>query len=292
MTDEIQAYTAARIAKLTDVKELVKIKNMADAATVFYTAQDDDATSQQMKEISMRSARQAGVVLLPPDQGGLTPRELGGRPENNSLASLTSYQQVVEDAGISGNTANKWQKVARVPDDKFEIYFTEAEYKNWEYTLASLLRFAGDWYDRSDTGVWETPQWLFDLLDDEFHFRLDVCALPENAKCKKYYTPDDNALEQEWTGSCWMNPPYGDVVGHWLAKAKVSAASGATVVCLVPARTDTSWWWDNCIGGEIRFIKGRLEFVGSTSAAPFPSAVVVLSPGHKRKVVWWDVRPQ
>ena len=127
-------------------------------------------------------------------------------------------------------------------------------------------------------------------MNKEFKFTLDVCALPENTKCKRYYTPDDDALEQEWKGTCWMNPPYGTAIKEWMGKAKREAINGSTVVCLVPARPDTNWWWDNCIDAEIRFIKGRLEFVGGDTGAPFPSAVIVMRPKNKAKVVWWDVQ--
>lgn len=37
----------------------------------------------------------------------------------------------------------------------------------------------------STTDLWETPQDFFDKLNDEFCFDLDVCALPENAKCRR-----------------------------------------------------------------------------------------------------------
>jgi len=62
-----------------------------------------------------------------------------------------------------------------------------------------------------------------------------------------------------------------------MKKAYESALAGATVVCLVPARTDTAWWFDYCAKGEIRFIKGRLKFGGSKNVAPFPSAIIVFS---------------
>ena len=89
---------------------------------------------------------------------------------------------------------------------------------------------------------WETPRDLFDKLNEEFNFELDVCATSENAKCKKYYSPEEDGLKEEWKGLCWMNPPYGREIGKWMKKAYESALAGATVVCLVPARTDTAWW--------------------------------------------------
>ena len=50
----------------------------------------------------------------------------------------------------------------------------------------------------SATDLWETPQSFFDKLNDEFHFECDVCALPENAKCKKFYSPEEDGLSKNW----------------------------------------------------------------------------------------------
>lgn len=132
-------------------------------------------------------------------------------------------------------------------------------------------------YSSKDT-VWETPQWLFDRLNSVFHFGTDVCATPENAKCHHFFTEAEDGLKQDWTGNCWMNPPYGREIGRWVRKAYESAQAGATVVCLLPARTDTSWWHGYCEAGQYAFIRGRLKFSNSMNSAPFPSAVVVFSP--------------
>jgi uncharacterized protein YjiS (DUF1127 family) len=87
----------------------------------------------------------------------------------------------------------------------------------------------------SDYGAWETPQWLFDALHAEFHFECDVCALPENTKCPRYFTPDLDSLRQPWRGVCYMNPPYGDEIYRWVQKAFEASLYGATVVCLYRA---------------------------------------------------------
>lgn len=130
----------------------------------------------------------------------------------------------------------------------------------------------------STTDMWETPQEFFDKWNAIYNFDLDVCAIPENAKCEQYFTPEQDALQQEWKGACWMNPPYGREIGRWVKKAYESATkNGATVVCLLPARTDTAWWHDYCMRGYITFIRGRLKFGGNRNSAPFPSAVVVFN---------------
>lgn len=125
----------------------------------------------------------------------------------------------------------------------------------------------------SKSDCWETPQAFFDDLNNLFHFTVDACALPENAKCEKYFTPEQDGLQQEWTGTVWCNPPYGREIGKWVKKA---AASECTVVMLLPARTDTAWFHDYIYGhAEIRFVRGRLKFGGCKNSAPFPSMVVI-----------------
>lgn len=124
----------------------------------------------------------------------------------------------------------------------------------------------------SNTGLWETPQDLFDKLNAIHHFTYDVCALPENAKCDKYYTPEIDGLSQVWSGVCWCNPPYGREIGKWVKKAY---ESNCKVVMLLPARTDTRWFHDYCIKGDIEFLRGRLKFGGSENSAPFPSMIVI-----------------
>ena len=138
----------------------------------------------------------------------------------------------------------------------------------------------------SSSEEWGTPQKLFNRLNQEFNFTLDICASKENAKCHKYYTKEENALKKEWGGIIWMNPPYGRQIGNWVKKAKEAARQEkATVVCLLPARTDTAWWHDYVMkANEIRLIRGRLKFGDGKGSAPFPSAIVVFKKGLASKV--------
>ena len=146
---------------------------------------------------------------------------------------------------------------------------------------------------------WATPQAFFDAQNFIYNFTLDVCASATNAKCARYYTPADDGLKQSWAGErCWMNPPYGRVIGDWMRKAYAESKRGALVVCLIPARTDTAWWHDCAIKGDVTFIRGRLKFCavdgnplrkyprikgGDTpsNSAPFPSALVVFKPQNR-----------
>lgn len=168
-------------------------------------------------------------------------------------------------------------------EDVWDCLVTEAE--------SEIRRFLGVWQTRlprgrsqrgleallsSKTDEWATPQSLFDSVNAELGpFELDVCATSENAKCKRYFTKASDGLRQPWIGKCWMNPPYGHVIRKWMKKAYESCLEGATVVCLVPARTDTGWWHNFSMKGEIRYLRGRIKFGNAKNSAPFPSALVI-----------------
>ena len=104
---------------------------------------------------------------------------------------------------------------------------------------------------------WRTPKALFDRLNDEFKFEIDLCAEPNTALCDKFFTKDDDALKQKWSGVCWINPPYGNQIAAWMEKAYFESRNpGTVIVCLIPSRTDTDWWHRFVMrSNEIRFIK-------------------------------------
>lgn len=140
----------------------------------------------------------------------------------------------------------------------------------------------------SARGDWATPNDVYDDLNEEFNFTLDVCATPENTKCERFFKGNEG-LTKSWYGeTCFMNPPYGREIGQWIEKAHSEvlkdihasseySAFRTKIIGLLPARTDTAWFWDHILTPkyEIRLIRGRLRFVGALASAPFPSMVVI-----------------
>lgn len=128
---------------------------------------------------------------------------------------------------------------------------------------------------------WRTPPALFAALDAEFSFTLDAAADAGNALCARHFDARTNALWQRWDGgggAVWVNPPYHGNLPRFMEKAYLAALGGATVVCLVPSRTDVRWWHRYVMrASEIRFVRGRLSF-SEAGPAPFASAVVVFRP--------------
>lgn len=128
----------------------------------------------------------------------------------------------------------------------------------------------------SDSVEWATPWELFNHLDSEFHFTLDVCASKGLEKCDRYFTPEIDGLSQNWDNEiCWMNPPYGSEIKNWVEKA--SKQRGGVVVALLPNRTDTKWYkqFVEPCASEIRLIAGRVKFGNAQTGAPFPSMIAI-----------------
>ncbi|WP_242846317.1 phage N-6-adenine-methyltransferase [Anaeromassilibacillus senegalensis] len=125
---------------------------------------------------------------------------------------------------------------------------------------------------------------FFEKLNEEFNFKLDAAATDKTAKCSRYFTPETDGLKSSWKvegdGAVFCNPPYGREIEKWVQKSYNEAQSGTTIVLLIPARTDTSYFHKYIYGkAEIRFVRGRLKFTDENGkekdSAPFPSMIVV-----------------
>lgn len=141
----------------------------------------------------------------------------------------------------------------------------------------------------SRTDEWATPIHLFDSLNGEFDFDLDVAATKRNAKCRKYFTQREDGLKQNWHRQSkkkriFCNPPFGNQIGLWVKKALAESQKGCIVVLLIPFRPDTSYLHDYVFNKayEIRLIRGRLKYNDGEQTAPFPTAVIIFKKGYHR----------
>lgn len=133
----------------------------------------------------------------------------------------------------------------------------------------------------SNSDEWATPLEIFNELNNEFNFNLDVCATESNHKCNLFFTQKDDGLSKKWGGyRVFCNPPYSNI-SEWVKKAYYESFTPNTlIVLLIPARTDTKYFQEYIYHrAEIRFIKGRLKFGDSKTSAPFPSMIVIYRAG-------------
>lgn len=136
------------------------------------------------------------------------------------------------------------------------------------------------------TDKWNTPQSIYQQLDEEFHFDFDPC--PSNFFRETLFERpqsteiDRDGLLCEWGDVNFVNPPYSQI-DRWIKKGWKEFRKGKTVIFLIPSRTDTVWWHEYVMKAtEIRFIRGRLKFGDAKNSAPFPSAIIVfLSSSEK-----------
>jgi phage N-6-adenine-methyltransferase len=133
-----------------------------------------------------------------------------------------------------------------------------------------------------ETDLWETPDYIFDALNDKFYFTLDPCATKENAKCKYFFTEKENGLKQSWNGAIiFCNPPYSrGNIDLWVKKC-FDNRRHQTVVALLPVSTSADWFQKYCIGQTLLFVDKRIRFIGAKYTAPFSSVIVHFNDENK-----------
>lgn len=144
---------------------------------------------------------------------------------------------------------------------------------------------------KSESEVYSTPIRLFEAVDAEFGFTLDVCANADNAKCASFFDEEIDGLKQDWTGVCWMNPPFNKELKKWVLKARAeSKKHGSVVCCLVPFRGNTLWFRDVCMDAEIRFIIGEVNFNELERGLWLPMCLMIFGTGKEGTFRYLDYK--
>lgn len=155
---------------------------------------------------------------------------------------------------------------------------------------------------------WETPDIVFDPLNDEFNFVLDACANVNNSKCDLWLSEKTDALTVDWAkyltnigkpdGYIWCSPPPSNMI-QWAKKIREEAAKGVNIVTLTAARVNTRWFKDLYLSDtdlvyvpvcQLRFLQPKITYVGASNNAPFPSCVGIFSLNVKRVSMWYNYK--
>mgnify|MGYP000859488223 CR=1 FL=1 len=134
-----------------------------------------------------------------------------------------------------------------------------------------------------------TPDWLFKALDEEFIFTVDAAASRANAKCERFWSKETDALQQSWAGErVFCNPPYSRGMVHaFFTKAMLETRSGSCrlAVLLIPTYTEREWFHVSRNSFEVRFVRGRIQFVGGASSARGNHMIIIF---RSKDWAWWS----
>ncbi len=91
-----------------------------------------------------------------------------------------------------------------------------------------------------------TPKEIWKELSSEFSFTVDACASDKNHLVDKYWTKENNALNQDWDGEIiYCHPMYDRNIPNFIKKAY---ESNCLCVFLLPASTNSvyfhQYFWD------------------------------------------------
>lgn len=169
----------------------------------------------------------------------------------------------------------------------------ESYRSNDDYELKNNPLLKLEWNSNPERDNWATPRSLIERLEKEFgKFDLDVCASEKNKVCERFYSKEQNGLEQDWSGLVWCNPPYSNKL-EWIEKAHLEAQKGAKTIVLLPAFTETHFFRELKAKSQwLLFLNGRLVFNEheQKETAKFSSVLAFFNiPKNEMEDLGWSV---
>ena len=241
----------------TDIDEVKEIRDKAEALRIYAKQAGESLEMQnQCAEIKIRAERRAGELL------GETVGHSGGSPLHHERDL---------PKGISEIKSHRWQKIANIPEGKFEEHITKVKNKEEELTTAGLLRFGYPYIPSSvSQDEWETPDVYIHAIKQilgeiDFDPATNESA-QERIQAEKYYIKEHNALDKPWKGKIWLNPPYSyPLVEHFINKLiKEYEGGNVTEAILVVNNATDTRWFIRLSKYLVCFTKGRINFWDAT----------------------------
>jgi len=296
------ACRALALAKSVD--EVQAIRNSAAALRAYAKQAKNRQLEIDAVEIRLRAERRVGeLIAAQKETVGLakgTKGQLKGRDRSGGSVTVPPEDiATLAEAGIDKHLADRARRLAELQPAEFEAHLADWKDRQQEPTT----RVAANIHFSSDTPEHYTPKLILDAVVACLgQIDLDPCSNTgaPNVPALRYFTADDDGLVQTWTGTVYMNPPYGRAIDDWIVKLCAEHKDGQVTeaIALLPARTDTQWFirlrdYACC------FVEGRLTFVGNDDPAPFPSAVFYLGDDLGKFVyyfapigdIWQRVQP-
>lgn len=265
-------YEAAKYALqlARDIDEVKDIRDKAQAMAAYARQAKDTQLVEWATEIKVRAERRAGEMLA-----GME-KQHGARGTGKKVESHDDIPLLV-DLGISANQSSRWQKLAAVPEDKFEQAVAAAKKIAGEVTTAALLRLNSPRNEFTGEIEWYTPVEYIEAARSVMgEIDLDPAssdAAQRVVRATQYLTAEDDGLAQKWAGRVWLNPPYGEHIGEFVAKLTKDFALGSVTdaILLTHNSCDTGWWHQaHCSCAGFVHTRGRINFTRSDGFTASP----------------------
>ena len=268
---QLTRYEAARfaLAEAHRVDEVKEIRNLAIALQEYAKQANDTELLKQATEIRLRAERRWGEIY------GVSQKAEGMRGDTSVLSGgvrstppeESETPPTLERMGVTKTQSSKWQKLAALPPDKFEIRVEHAKarvegmttsapsYPKAEYTGENEWFTPADWVERARAALGEIN------LDPASH----VLAQQQTIRAKTFFTAADNGLDRPWFGRVWLNPPYSRaLLSPFIDKLVAECTRGAVeqAILLTHNYTDTEWFHAAARAAQtICFPRGRIRFL-------------------------------
>lgn len=272
MSTSLVNIDAARRALMqaSTLSDILEIRDKAEAIRSYVKAQKQSLEVQnRAAEIKLMAERKAGELLREMEKMD------GGDAAKARSHDATEVGPVsLADIGITKSQSSRWQREASLPEEDFIALVAECNAKGEELTQAAVLKAASPTHVSQNSGEneWYTPPDFIEAARQAMG-SIDVdpassAIAQQTVKAVRFYSIENDGLENAWIGNVWLNPPYSkDLIGLFTAKLKTSLTEGDTTqaIMLVNNATDTAWFHDVVVAASaVCFIRGRIAFHDST----------------------------
>lgn len=280
-------YDAARsaLAEAHRVDEVKDIRDKAQAMAAYARLAKDTAMVEWATEIKVRAERRAGEMLREAAERG--ERATPGTNQHARSSHDATTSPTLAAIGITRSQSSRWQKLAAIPEAKFEQAVTAAKETAREVTTAAMLRLDKPHVSHnSGENEWYTPP---DYIEAARAAMGGIDCDPASSevanrtvRAARYFTKEQDGLTKKWSGAVWMNPPYAQPLIAQFSEAVASKFESGEIeqACvLVNNATETEWFQRLLsVCTSVYFPRSRVRFLdpeGNPGGAPLQGQAVI-----------------